>query len=82
MNLITVQCLTVRAYWLCENGMINHLLDILPALDSRCSVAQCIALRAGQCVGIYRTGAISLKYRDAISKKYNKTDYRDIEISQ
>ena len=40
--------------------------------------------RAGQYVhvGTYRTGAITLKYRDAISKKYNKTDNRDIEISQ
>ena len=41
-----------------------------------------VGARAGQYVGIYRTGASSLKYRDAISKKYNKTDYRDIEISQ
>ena len=38
--------------------------------------------RAGQYVGIYRTSAISLKYWDAISKKYYKTDYRDIGISQ
>ena len=38
--------------------------------------------KAGQYVGIYRTGAISLKYRGAISKKYKKTDYRGIEISQ
>ena len=30
--------------------------------------------RAGQYVGIYRTGAISLKYQDAISKKYNITE--------
>ena len=37
--------------------------------------------RAGQYVGIYRTGAISLKYRDAIII-YLKTDYRDIEILQ
>ena len=38
--------------------------------------------RAGQYVVIYHTGAISLKYPDAISKMCNKTDYRDIEISQ
>ena len=39
-------------------------------------------IRAGQYVGIYRTGTISLKHQSAISKKYNKTDYRVIEISQ
>ena len=33
--------------------------------------------RAEQYVGIYRTGAISLKYRGAISKKYKKI-YRNI----
>ena len=53
---------------------------------SWCSYYQkCIIIlqsRAGQYVGIYRTGAIALKYRDAISKRYNKTDYQDIEISQ
>ena len=38
--------------------------------------------RAEQYVGIYHTGAISFKYRETISKRNNKTDYRDIEISQ
>ena len=40
--------------------------------------------RAEQYVGIYmyHTRATYLKYRDAISKKHSKTDYRDIEISQ
>ena len=41
-----------------------------------------LGARAVQYVGIYRTGAISLRYRDAISKKHIKTDYRNIEISQ
>ena len=39
-----------------------------------------LRVRAGRYVGINRTGAIALKYRDAISKKYNKTDYRNIAI--
>ena len=38
--------------------------------------------RAGQYVGIYRTVAITLKYRDAIFQRHNKTDYQDIEILQ
>ena len=45
-------------------------------------VLTCANSRARQYVGMYRTGAISLKYRDALSKKHNKTDYRDIEVAQ
>ena len=38
--------------------------------------------KAGKYVGINRTGAISLKYLDAISENHNKTDYKEIKISQ
>ena len=42
-----------------------------------------VRIRAGQYVGIYRTGVIYLKYRDAISKKHNQNrlpTYRNTAI--
>ena len=39
-------------------------------------------MSAWQYVGTCRSGAKSLKYGDAISKKHNKNDHRDTEISK